>query len=101
EWFIVDATARALRSPAAGRRIGETERFMPAEWSADGSRIAGQVRAQSGAVSGIAVYSLATNTFASVPGVLAHANGWLWPSWLADGRRLVVRRPDGIALVDA
>jgi hypothetical protein len=25
----------------------------------------------------------------------------VWPAWLADGRRLIVRRPDGIAIVDA
>ena len=36
-----------------------------------------------------------------MPGDFARGSCWLWPVWLADGRRLLVRRPDGIAVVDA
>src|SRR4029453_7189619 len=75
-WYIVDATATPLRNPGAGGRIGQDERFMPADWSAGGSRIAGQSRVLSGAISGLAVYTIATKTFALVPGDLAHATGW-------------------------
>jgi hypothetical protein len=25
---------------------------------------------------------------------------WIWPVWRADGRRVILRRPDGVALVD-
>jgi len=54
-----------------------------------------------GAVATLGVYSVATKRFTRVPGDVARGRYWLWPVWLADGRHLIVRRPDGVAIVDA
>lgn len=37
----------------------------------------------------------------AVAGELARGAVWLWAAWLADGRRLLVRRSDGVAVVEA
>jgi hypothetical protein len=49
----------------------------------------------------VAMNTLATKQFALVPGDLTRSDLWLTPIWLADSRRLVVRRPEGLAIVDA
>ena len=36
-----------------------------------------------------------------MPGEWASGSSWQWPVWLANGRRFIVRRPDGVALADA
>jgi len=61
----------------------------------------GQVVTSGGSVNGLSVHTLVTKQYAAVPGDLAHAPSWLYPVWLADGRRLLVRRPDGVAVLDA
>jgi hypothetical protein len=54
-----------------------------------------------GAGAAVGLYSLSEKAFARVPGESSQAHGWLFPVWLADGRRLLVRRPNDIAVVDA
>jgi hypothetical protein len=54
-----------------------------------------------GAVVGLALHSLATRQFARVPGEFGQAPRWLFPVWLADGRRLIVRRLGSVAVVNA
>ena len=100
-WFIVDPKALSATTPPTEAAISPTERFLPTSWSPDGGRIAGQVLAPDGAGAAVAVYSLSAKTFARVPGESSRARGWLFPVWLADGRRLLVRGPDGIAVVNA
>lgn len=70
-------------------------------WSPDGDRIAGRVNALDGSVSTLAVYTLSTGRFDRVPGDLARVDGSFSLAWLSDGQRLVLRRPDGVAVVDA
>ena len=49
----------------------------------------------------VAIYDIASKKFSRVPGELAHSGAWILPTWLADGRHLIVRRSDGVALIDA
>ena len=100
-WHLVDPTTATSVPPAAGPVISKTERFLPASWSPVGGRIAGQIMPSDGAIASLGVYTVATRHFARVPGDIAHGSYWLWPEWLADGRRLLVRRPTGVAVVDA
>jgi Tol biopolymer transport system component len=80
---------------------GPAERFMPASWSLDGEHIAGQIVASDGASATVGVYSMTAQRFSRVPGALSRSDFWLFPVWLADSRRLLVRRQDGVAIVDA
>jgi Tol biopolymer transport system component len=100
-WHIVDAAAASPVTPLAQPALSPTERFQPTSWSPDGERIVGRVLRSDGAVATLAVYSLLSKRFTRLPGELARAPGWLYPVWLADGRRLIVRRPDGVAVVNA
>jgi eukaryotic-like serine/threonine-protein kinase len=97
---IASAAAPSPSDTTSMPAISASERFLPASWSR-GGRIVGQVGEQSGALFTLAVFSPATKEFARVPAAVARGSYWLWPVWLTDGRRLVVRRPDGIVLVDA
>jgi hypothetical protein len=54
-----------------------------------------------GSVASLGVYTVATKQFTRVPGGFARGSYWLCLEWLADGRRLLVRRPTGVAVVDA
>ena len=49
----------------------------------------------------LGVYSLATKQYTRVPDDSGRTSYWLHAVWLADGRRLVVRGPRGIAVVNA
>jgi Tol biopolymer transport system component len=100
-WYLVDTTTLAPTLPAAAAVISETERFRPASWSAVGGRIAGQVLTVDGGDVTLAVYTVSNRQFARVPGEWAHRSHWLWPVWLANGRRFIIRRPEGIAIADA
>jgi Tol biopolymer transport system component len=100
-WHLVDTSAPATATLPAAAVIGETERFRPASWSSVGGRIAGQVLPVDGSDVTLALYTHSTGRFARVPGELARASHWLWPVWLANGRRFIVRRPEGIAVADA
>jgi eukaryotic-like serine/threonine-protein kinase len=100
-WFIVDPKAASTAPPPVQPAISPTERFLPTSWSPDGARIAGQVLAADGAGASVGLYSLGAKTFARVPGVSGRANGWLFPVWLADSRRLLVRGSDGVSVVNA
>jgi Tol biopolymer transport system component len=99
-WFIINAESPAtdLKSEPAP---SETEAFWPLSWSADDARIAGHLLKKDGSSAGLAVYTLATRRFARVPVPGPSSDTWLMMSWLHDGRRLIVRGGDGIALVNA
>jgi dipeptidyl aminopeptidase/acylaminoacyl peptidase len=101
KWHLVDPVAPPKTTPPAEAAISPTERFLPASWSSTGGRIAGQVIGTEGWLNSLGVYSVLTKQFTRVPGELARAPGWLYPVWLGDSRRLLVRRPDGIAIVNA
>jgi Tol biopolymer transport system component len=100
-WHLVAARSASPISPPVEASVSATERFMPASWSPDAGRIAGQVRGSTGAIAGVFVYSRGTKRFDPVPGDLTRAPVWVFPVWLADGRRLIVRSPEGIVVVDA
>ena len=42
-----------------------------------------------------------THRFSRLPGELGRTTDWFAPVWLSDNRRMIVRRADGIAVVDA
>jgi serine/threonine protein kinase/Tol biopolymer transport system component len=100
KWLLVDAAARGTPAPPPEPAISAAEWFMPTSWSPTGGRLVGPVRAGGGSVGRLSVYTLATKQYATVPGDFARAASWVFPSWLADGRRLLVRRPEGIAIID-
>ena len=99
-WHLVDATETKIQAPPAEPASGPTERFMPSSWSPNGERIVGTVMSPGGSIAGLSTVTLATKRYVRVPGDTS-AHYWLWPVWLADSRRLLVRGTDGIALVDA
>jgi Tol biopolymer transport system component len=93
----VPASPRRLESPAA------PENFLPQAWSPQGDRIAGTVTAEGpygNYYLALAIWSPDTGRFErlAVPpfGVAARAVA----GWLPDGRRLVARLHDGVAVVD-
>jgi Tol biopolymer transport system component/predicted Ser/Thr protein kinase len=102
-WFRADASAAKMRPPATLETVFAAKDgvFYPAGWAPTGDRIVGLVTAPNGATSSIFVYSLLTKRYTPVPGPLAHGGLWMWPQWLADGRRLLVRREAGLAVLDA
>jgi Tol biopolymer transport system component/predicted Ser/Thr protein kinase len=61
--------------------------FVALDWSADGRSIAGMVVSEGGERSGIAVYDLERESYATL------AESGTWPQWLPDGRRLVFQGP--------
>ena len=99
-WHLVDATARSARLTSPEPAIGPNERFAPTSWSS-GGRLVGQVLAADGGSATLGVYSLATKRYTRVPDDSGRTSYWLHAVWLADGRRLVVRGPRGIAVVNA
>ena len=100
-WLVIKAAAAAPAQPApALPPISPTERFLPASWSSTG-RIVGQVMDSAGATATMAIYTVGTRQYTRVPGDVRRSSYWVWPSWLADAQRLIVRRPDGISIVDA
>jgi Tol biopolymer transport system component len=99
-WHVADAKGPSITPPPPEPAISPTEQFVPASWSHTGGRIAGLVLSE-GSVAALGVYTRATKQFARVPGNDARGRVWLWPVWLADSRRVIVRRVDGVAVVDA
>jgi hypothetical protein len=89
-----DGAVMALPQPEMV--VSPTEIFGPTSWSA-GGRIAGQIFGFDGATAVLGNYDRATRQFTRVAGDGARRTYWCWPVWLNDGRRLIVRRPDGIA----
>jgi dipeptidyl aminopeptidase/acylaminoacyl peptidase len=100
-WHVIDARASPATVPPPEPAVSPTERFIPMSWSPDGTRIAGRINALDGSVSTLGTYTLATRRFAHVPGDLGRVDGSSSLAWLADSRRLVLRRPDGVAIVEA
>ena len=99
-WHLVDATARSARLTSPEPAISPNERFAPTSWSSAG-RIVGQVLTADGGSATLGVYSLAAKQYTRVPDDSGRTSYWLHAVWLADGRRLVVRGPRGIAVVNA
>src|SRR5262249_13646681 len=102
-WFLADAAAIKMPAPETGELTYDLKNgtHYPASWSVAGDRIAGMVQAPNGASTTLTTYSLQTRQFATVPGSAARSGQWLWPAWLPDGRRLLVRTDAGLAIVDA
>ena len=97
DWLILD-----VGPPVAVKTmppIGDARVFWPLSWSPDGSRIAGITARADGQIAGVALYALASGRYQAVPG---GGVGWQWifPKWLRDSRRLLVRDHSGIALLD-
>jgi len=101
-WHLIDPSKTSSPAPPGEPSPGvpEGKRFMPGSWSA-GDRIAGIVSADNAITLDVAVYDLATHRVKLVPGDLARSPRWIFPAWLADARHLLVRRSEGIAIVDA
>jgi eukaryotic-like serine/threonine-protein kinase len=102
-WFLADAAATKMAPPATGEVTYDLKNgtHYPASWSLTGDRIVGLVQAPTGATSTVATYSLQARRFTTVPGSLARSGLWLWPAWLPDGKRLLVRTDAGLTIVDA
>ncbi len=101
-WHLVDLKATTSVPPVAGPVLSKTDRFLPTSWSpTGGGRIVGQVIPTNGSVVSLGVYAVATKQFARVPGDITRGSYYLWAEWLADGRRLLVRSPRGVAVIDA
>jgi len=103
KWFLADASATKVPQPAAGETpfAPKDGTFYPSSWSPAAGRIAGLVASPTAATSSLAVYSLSTKQYTAVPGPLARGTLWMWPVWLSDGRRLLVRNEAGLAVIDA
>jgi dipeptidyl aminopeptidase/acylaminoacyl peptidase len=92
--FALGAGAPAGREmPAPG-----PSRFWPLAWSPDGRRLAGIVIGEDATIHGIGVYELGSGRYETHP--FGARPAWLTPRWLSDSRRLVLRDPRGIAVVD-
>jgi len=100
-WHIIGTQRVPVDQPPAEPPFSATERFNPLSWSRDGRRLAGPVSPVGGNVSALAIYDLGARRFSRVPGEFGRPSAWLTPMWLADNRRLIVRRPEGIVVVDA
>ena len=98
-WHILSVGGRPASAYPPQPAISRTEQFQPMSWSSNGGRLAGIVVNGSTAV--VTIYDFASKRFTPVPGELAHSSTWIMPIWLADGRHLIVRRSDGVALIDA
>ena len=96
EWHIVEPTAGKGAVSAPTKMPKPASPFAPASWSPDGQRIVGLTGLP---VMGLTVYSIATQQFTPVPGEITRGY-WVFPTWLSDGRRVIVRRPEGISVVD-
>jgi len=92
-----------MPAPATGELTYDVKNgtHYPASWSAAGDRIAGVVYAPNGASTTLTTYSLQARQFTTVPGSAARSGLWLWPAWLPDGKRLLVRTDAGLIVVDA
>jgi len=100
-WIFVDPRTPLAATPPFEAPISPSEWFMPASWSPNGERIAGQVLGIGRPTPSLALYEVRTKQYARVPGEVRPGTMWLWPAWLTDGRRMIVRRPDGVAVVNA
>jgi Tol biopolymer transport system component len=98
-WHIISSSGRPAAAYAPQTAISQTEQFQPTSWASHGDQLAGIV--VEGSTATVAIYDIASKRFSRVPGELARSSPWVLPIWLADGRRLIVRRSDGVALIDA
>ncbi len=98
-WYLLDMRSQAFPMPA--RQMppfpGEGD-FWPFSWSPDGRRVAGTLILPNGAIGNIVFYSFQTGRYDVLNTTL---DGFKTPVWLADSRRLIVRTPRGIWLLDS
>jgi dipeptidyl aminopeptidase/acylaminoacyl peptidase len=101
--FIVPADARMAELDSPEPASPDGRQFYTFSWSPAGDRLAGILGAQDGTNPVVAVYDVAAKKYTEVPGDLARKRGvsWLTAFWLRDGKHLVVRRPEGVAVIDA
>jgi len=98
---IVDlSSGRFPVEPVALPRIAEHEGFWAFSWSRDGRRLAGVAAADEGVIRSVELFDLESKKFSSLR-VGDIAAGWRFADWLSDSRRLIVRDPSGIWLVDS
>jgi Tol biopolymer transport system component len=83
------ATATALPGVDVGGKY-----FQPMGWSPDGTRLAGTMEAESGRVSGVAIYDLSSHAT-----TLVSSDETAWVHWLPDNRRVVYFAKNGRELV--
>ena len=100
-WFVIDLKKTPVKDPPPEPPFSADERFNPMSWSHDGRRLAGPVLPNGGTASALAIYDFMTHQFSRLPGELGRTTDWFAPVWLSDNRRMIVRRADGIAVVDA
>lgn len=79
--------------PLPGATVEGTS-FFQAVWSPDGARLAGALRAESGRLSGVGVYDVATKSMRVVS-----ADGTAAARWLSDSRRVLYFTKQGAELV--
>jgi Tol biopolymer transport system component len=85
--------ARVIPPPDPGSQV------WPFGWTPDGKRLVTAVLGPDGTIPDLAVYSLETGRYERLDFV--RNAYWEFPLWLSDGRRLVVRTPHGIYLIDS
>jgi eukaryotic-like serine/threonine-protein kinase len=100
-WHVIETKSMPAVVTPPEPPIGPSDRFMPMTWSPDGKRIAGGVAPPSGTGSALGIYNLEARKFSTLPGEFGRPGVWFVPAWLADSRRLLLRRAEGIAVVDA
>jgi len=98
-WLILDS-ARGTVVREFTKPVREGVRFWPLSWSPDGASMLGSVFVgSSGATQGLAVCSLADGHYDEI--YRSRSQFFLWPIWLRDGRRVVLRDKTGISLLDS
>jgi Tol biopolymer transport system component len=98
DWILFDVNPAtgALKQVAVPHMAGST--FWPFSWSPDGKRIAGPLRGEDGVARGIALFSLETRSY-EVKRIESNMQ-WITPLWMSDSRRLLVRDPRGISVME-
>jgi WD40 repeat protein len=99
-WRLVDMTSKELPRPVRMMpAIDASSRFWPLTWSADGKKIAGPRVRNDGTSNEVMTFTVATEKYVKVFGD-PRDSSFKIVCWLNDGRRLLVRSRNGIALLD-
>jgi Tol biopolymer transport system component/tRNA A-37 threonylcarbamoyl transferase component Bud32 len=98
-WRILDSergsVVREFTKP-----VREGVGFWPLSWSPDGGSVLGLIWVRSsGATLGLAVCSLADGHYDEI--YRSASQFFLWPAWLRDGRRVLLRHKRGISMLDS
>jgi Tol biopolymer transport system component len=97
-WMLFDQD-RATGT-LTGKAMPEMDKakFWPLSWSPDGKKIAGLVLEEDGSIGEIAIFSLDTQRYQEHR--LGSNMQWITPLWMSDSRRLLVRDPGGISVME-